>query len=804
MTDFSGQDIGRYRIIAPLEQGGMATVYRAYDTHLECEVAVKFIRMDQVTPAEVNMTLKRFEREAKEIARLTHPNIVKVTDYGDYKGTPFLVMPFLPGGSLRELTGMPMPYERAVKLLAPAARALEYAHEKNLIHRDIKPGNILLTDRNQPMVSDFGIAKILGQESGNTLTNTNMAIGTPEYMAPEQWLNQVSAQSDIYSLGVVFFELVTGRKPYTADTPAGVFLKQSTEPLPRAGSLVPGLPDAVEKVLVKALEKKPEDRYASMADFATALEDLIAPAKSLHLDMGLLTPDIHTSEAPSVNLITPPGEEDILTNPETPPEIPAPSPVPQLPPPDAPQGMSVILMPLVDTPDEAKQAVNSPSGRPAPKPPEKKRRKRSKWWLVGLVVLLVILAIGVVTVAAIFLSRPVPPAPVSPTRVPAAATTPGAVQLALTALAATPDKVANGAQEQLKIAVLARLSGSLSNFGVSTVEGALLAIKEWNAKGGVLGKQVQAIMGDGQCTADPAAVAANKVIDQDKVHYIVGEVCSGASIPVSEIANAKHVLQISGASTSPNVVRDANGQVKPYTFVACFNDDTQGKAMAKFAFETLKARNALILTNQTNDYAKSLATYFKQYFTAEGGKITDTETYAASDTDFSNILSIIALMKPDIVILPDYYNIVNLVTKQARQKGIMIPFIGGDGWESTDLDLVAADGGYFTTYYSPTENNAAVMKFVKSYGIAYQDDSGKSKVPDALAVLAYNATNILLQGIQNAGVDDPTKVKDTLARGTFETVSGTLTFDAFHTPIEPVVVMQVKNGKVEFNSLVMP
>ena len=277
MPDFSGQSIGRYHIIEPLGQGGMATVYRAFDTRLECDMAVKFIRMERLTREETEKTLKRFEREAKELARLTHPNIVKVTDFGKYKGTPYLVMEYLPGGTLKDLAGKPLPYDQAARLLAPVGRALEYAHENNLIHRDIKPGNILLTDRGQPMVSDFGIAKILDVEGGNTLTSTNVAIGTPEYMAPEQWLNQISPQSDIYALGIVFYELVTGQRPYTADTPAAVFLKQSNDPLPRPRSFVPGLPEEVEKVLYKALAKKPEERYASMGEFAAALERLASP-----------------------------------------------------------------------------------------------------------------------------------------------------------------------------------------------------------------------------------------------------------------------------------------------------------------------------------------------------------------------------------------------------------------------------------------------------------------------------------------------------------------------------------------------
>ncbi len=224
-----------------------------------------------------------------------------------------------------------MPYEQAVRLLAPVARALEYAHEKNLIHRDIKPGNILLTDKGQPMVSDFGIAKILGLEGGNTLTGTNVAIGTPEYMAPEQWFNQISTQSDIYSLGVVFYELVTGSKPYTADTPAAVFLKQSNDPLPRPRSFVPGLPEEVEKVLYKALAKKPEERYASMGEFAAALEGLATSYRPVQPSQPeVFEPVIMHPEAPAA-APKPPGLE-ILQTEETRPGIPVSPPAASMPP----------------------------------------------------------------------------------------------------------------------------------------------------------------------------------------------------------------------------------------------------------------------------------------------------------------------------------------------------------------------------------------------------------------------------------------------------------------------------------------
>lgn len=375
------------------------------------------------------------------------------------------------------------------------------------------------------------------------------------------------------------------------------------------------------------------------------------------------------------------------------------------------------------------------------------------------------------------------------------------IALAMVLASCTP---AASTSSEIKIAVLAPLSGPVPTFGVSTRDGALLAIEEWNAKGGVLGKKIVPIVEDSQCTPDPAVNAANKVIDQDKVHYILGEVCSKASIPVSEIANAKKVVQVSGTSTNPSVVRDAAGKVKPYTFVACYNDDTQGKVIAKFAADTLKAKTAFIMLDQSNDYVKGLAEYFEKYFTASGGQIVGKETYTSKDSDFSTILAKIAEAKPDVVVLPDYYNIVNLATKQAKEKGITAPFIGGDGWDSPDLDATAADGGFFTNHYSPTENRPAVANFVKKYGEKYKDDKGNPKLPDALAALAYDGTNIMIQAIANAGVDDTAKVADAIAKGKFEAVSGSITFDEFHTPIKPVTIVSVKGGMAQFYSQVIP
>ena len=355
----------------------------------------------------------------------------------------------------------------------------------------------------------------------------------------------------------------------------------------------------------------------------------------------------------------------------------------------------------------------------------------------------------------------------------------------------------------LKIGLLAPLSGSVPTFGISTKEGTELAIKEWNDKGGVLGKKLELDVGDSQCEADPAVNAANKLIDQDGVKYIVGEVCSKASIPVSEIVNQKKVVQISPTSTNSGVTVDKDGKVKPFTFRACFIDPFQGLVMAKFAagkgFKT-----AFIMFDQGNDYTVGLAQAFEKSFVELGGQIVGKETYTSTDTDFSAILTKVADSKAEVLYVPDYYQIINLVGAQAKDKGITSVMMGGDGWDSSDLDVKAADGGFYSNHYDPGDTRPIVVEWLKKYGAAYKDDKGQPKVPDALATLAYDATNLLLAAIQKAGTDDPTKVAEALAGISWEGVSGTITFDANHNPIKSAAVIGVAGGEKKFVQSVAP
>jgi branched-chain amino acid transport system substrate-binding protein len=350
----------------------------------------------------------------------------------------------------------------------------------------------------------------------------------------------------------------------------------------------------------------------------------------------------------------------------------------------------------------------------------------------------------------------------------------------------------------IKVAILAPLSGANATFGASTRDGALLAVEEWNAKGGINGQKIEAIVEDSQCEAEPARSAATKVIDQDGVKFIVGEVCSKASIPISEVAVQKGVLQISPTSTNPQVTVDNNGNTKATIFRACFIDPFQGTVGATFALKNLNAKTAAVLLDQGNDYVRGLAEFFRDAFEKGGGKVVVWETYTGEDQDFSAILTKVKDANPDVLYLPDYYSKVNLIAAQAREKGITAPMMGGDGWDSSQLDRKAVDGGYYTNHYSPEDPRPEVQDWVAKYKAKY------NSVPDALATLAYDAANVLFQGIEQAKSTDPTKVAQTMASGSFKAVSGDIKFDQYHNPVKAAAILQVTGGADKFVTTVAP
>jgi branched-chain amino acid transport system substrate-binding protein len=356
----------------------------------------------------------------------------------------------------------------------------------------------------------------------------------------------------------------------------------------------------------------------------------------------------------------------------------------------------------------------------------------------------------------------------------------------------------------VKVALVFPMTGDAATFGQSSKEGAELAIKEWNDKGGINGQKIEWVIGDDRCDPQEARNAANKVVTQDKVKFIVGAVCSSASIPISEVAGANKVIQVSPTSTNPLVTVDEKGVVKPYIYRACFIDPFQGTVMANFATNNLKAKTAAVVLDQGNDYVRGLAEFFKAQFEKNGGKIAVWETYTKDDTDFSAVLSKVAAAKPDVFFIPDYYAKVSLIAKQAKEKGITAPLLGGDGWDSSQLDVVATEGGYYSNHYDPSDTRPIVVDWLAKYAAAYKGSDGKGKVPDALATLAYDAANLLFTGIKNAGSTDPDKVRAAMDAISFDAVSGKITFDKSHNPVKSAVVVAVKGGKKVYAATVNP
>jgi serine/threonine protein kinase len=268
MDAWIGQIVGKYRILDWIGQGGMATVYKAWDLERKRLVALKalfpFLTNDPSFRA-------RFEREAKILHRLRHPNIIPVLDFGEQEGLLYLVMPFITLGSLRDrLEEGPVSVEQGSKIIHQIASALQFAHDRKIIHRDVKPSNILVDDDFNAWLSDFGFARM--HDASMSITGSSL-VGTPAYMSPEQILGHTTTpSSDQYALGVVLYQLATGHLPYEADTPMGLALKHATEPLPRPRAVNPKLPDAVEEVIIRALSKDGNYRYPTVTAFSDAFQ----------------------------------------------------------------------------------------------------------------------------------------------------------------------------------------------------------------------------------------------------------------------------------------------------------------------------------------------------------------------------------------------------------------------------------------------------------------------------------------------------------------------------------------------------
>jgi branched-chain amino acid transport system substrate-binding protein len=351
-------------------------------------------------------------------------------------------------------------------------------------------------------------------------------------------------------------------------------------------------------------------------------------------------------------------------------------------------------------------------------------------------------------------------------------------------------------EKQVKIAVIAPITGEAATFGISAVNGAKLYLDKVNEKGGINGMKIKYFVEDDKGDPTEGANAYSKVIDQDKVSAIIGTVMSKIVLAGAPIAQNKGVPMVSPTATNPAVTL-----VGDYIFRACFIDPFQGLVLAKYAIESLGAKKAAVLYDAGNDYTKGLAEVFRDEFSKRGGTIVAFESYASGTTDFNAQLVKIKASGPEILFLPNYYNDVGLIAKQSREMGITAQFLGGDGWDSPDLVKIAGkalEGGVFANHFTAQSDLPAAKQFVGDYEVKY------GQKPDAQAALAYEAAMIVVDAIRRAGSTDPKRIRDALAATDLETITGRIKFDADRNPVKAAVLLEVKGNQFVYKASVNP
>lgn len=349
----------------------------------------------------------------------------------------------------------------------------------------------------------------------------------------------------------------------------------------------------------------------------------------------------------------------------------------------------------------------------------------------------------------------------------------------------------------IKIGYYGDLSGRTSNFGQSTKNGVMMAADEINKAGGINGRQVEILSEDDEGRPEKAATVVTKLIDQDKVIALLGEVASGNSLAAAPKAQASHVPMISPSSTNPAVT-----QVGDYIFRVCFIDPFQGEVMAKFASNTLKAKKAAIMLDFNSPYSRGLTEFFEASFTKLGGQIITKQAYTQGDRDYKGQLTSIRSLSPDVIYVPGYYGEVGVIAKQAKQLGINQPLLGGDGWDAPQLFELGGDalnGDFISNHYSIEDPAPAIQKFVADFRGRYKID------PDALAALGYDAMRVLADALKRAATTNGPKLRDAIAATKdFAGITGVISINAERNAVKSAVVLKLQDGKFVYQETIKP
>lgn len=364
----------------------------------------------------------------------------------------------------------------------------------------------------------------------------------------------------------------------------------------------------------------------------------------------------------------------------------------------------------------------------------------------------------------------------------------------------------NANSDEIVIGTMGPLTGDVAIYGISALNGVKLAVDEINANGGIAGKQIKLLIEDEKGDTQEAVNVYNKLVEGG-ANAIIGDITSGPSVAVSELANRDNMLMITPTGTQLDITEG-----KPSVFRVCYTDPFQGKILAQYAKETLGAKKVAVLSNNSSDYSQGVKDAFLAEAAVQGIQVVGDESYGNSDKDFRVQLTTIASADPDVVMIPDYYQIIALIAPQAREVGIDAKFIGPDGWDGITEQLTtgladeklikeslnAVEDSIFANHYSLDDPNEKIQTFVENYKNAYKEN------PSAFSALGYDAVYMVKQAFEEGGLDDPQAVIDAMKAIDYEGVTGEIKFDENNNPIKAVSMIKVINGEYKLDSVVTP
>lgn len=741
----------RYRVIRQLGKGGMGTVYEAIDQRFDSQVAIKETHFAE------DALRKQFEREARLLNRLRHSALTRVIDHFSEGDGQFLVMDFIAGHDLWELLetrGEAFPVEEVLRWADQLLDALDYLHKQNppIIHRDIKPQNLKLSHPGQVILLDFGLAKGFAGQISRVTTAGSIFGYTPNYAPLEQIQGAgTDGRSDLYSLGATLYHLMTAVKPPDVLTRLTATTDGQPDPLRPADEVNDAVPSGVAKVLSTAMAIGRTQRPGNATEMRRALSEVTLkrplaketpPQDSLPLtlDEGSVKPADKVPLTPTIaSDQTRPSEHPVVSETTAAVEM---IPTLRVAPPVPPNSTTLVQ--------------SSP------------KSNFLLWMAVSIVGLVLISGlIGFLAISGTFSNR------------------------------TAPQSVTGGNTDSFRIGVYASLSGQLSSFGSSSVNGIRMAADEINKAGGVNGRQIEILVEDDEGSPERAATVVSKLISQDKVQALLGEVTSSNTLAAAPKAQEAKVPMITPLATYPKVT-----EVGDYVFRACFVDPFQGAAMAQFAHDSLGARNAAILYDRDSIYSKSLVQSFKHTLTRLGGEIVIEQAYGQRESNFISQLTAIRDLNPDVIYVPGYYQEVAVIAKQTKQLGIKATLLGGDGWDSPQVFEIGGDAlnnSYITNHYAPDDPSPAVKRFTADYRVRF------GSTPDAIAALSYDALKLIADSLTRAGTTEGQRLRDAVARTRgFQGVTGNITIDSERNAIKPVVILELRNGRFVYKESVQP